>query len=215
MEVVGDYQKQGHAHLRGLVEPEIARAFMSTLKEDVARGPIPLSQVVEYAAVLRRPAYEGDASGYRPLAFFLWGLTPMISQLVGRPVLPSYCYFRVYREGDICRIHSDRPGSEHGLSLTLDYSDGVPWDLEVAREPTDVPHVPSSDFGTLAYSSIGMEVGDAVLYSASRYAHGRMSPNPNSWSAHLFLFYVDKQGPFRRNAFEGNEARQNVNLQFV
>ena len=40
-----------------------------------------------------------------------------------------------------------------------------------------------------------MEVGDAVLYQGVNYAHGRITPNPNAWSAHLFLHFVDRNGP--------------------
>ena len=41
-----------------------------------------------------------------------------------------------------------------------------------------------------------MEVGDAVLYQASHYPHGRIRPNPNAWSAHLFLFLSIGTDPF-------------------
>ena len=214
MDVIGDYQKQGFAHLRGLIPAEVARAFMSTLKEEIAPGPIPLSQVGEHPGVLRRPAYEVEGFTWKPISFFLWGLTPIMSELIGRDIVPSYSYFRIYREGDVCFVHSDRPASQHGISLTLDYSDGVPWDIEVALDTTDTLYPLSKDFGAGAYSSVSMEVGDALLYQGSRHAHGRMKPNPNAWSAHLFMFWVDRDGPYRDHAFDGKVKLGPVNFSF-
>ena len=60
-----------------------------------------------------------------------------------------------------------------------------------------------------------MEVGDAVLYQGVHHRHGRMSPNPNGWSAHLFLHWVDRDGPHRAHAFDGNAAPAEVNFSFA
>ena len=62
---------------------------------------------------------------------------------------------------------------------------------------------------------IAMQVGDAVLYQASHYPHGRMQPNPNAWSAHLFLFFVDRDGPYRDHAFDGEMIGEKVDFSFV
>lgn len=215
MEVIGDYHASGHAHLRGLIPQDVARAFMTRLKEATGGRPLPVNHPQEHAAVLARPAFDISSRMFQQMEFFLWGLTPIIGQVVGREVLPTYNYFRIYREGDICRIHSDRPASQHGISMTLDYSDGETWDLQVGKKPTETLYPLSDDFGSDAYASIGMAVGDAVLYQASRYPHGRMRPNPNGWSAHLFLFFVDRDGPYRDHAFDGATICDRVNFTFV
>ena len=202
MELVGDYDRDGFAHVKGLIAAEIAQAFMMSLKAATRGVPIPLSKPQFRPAVLQRAAFDVSAQTFQPLNFFLWGLTPTISRLLGRELLPTYSYFRIYRQSDICRVHSDRPSSEHGLSLTLAYSDDKIWDLQVGRERTESLYPLAEDFGTMDYASIGMEVGDAVIYQASHYAHGRITPNPNAWSAHLFMFYVDRDGPYREHAFD-------------
>ena len=202
MELVGDYDRDGFAHVKGLIATDIAQAFMMSLKAATRGVPIPLSKPQFRPAVLQRAAFDVSAQTFQPLNFFLWGLTPTISNLLGRELLPTYSYFRIYRQSDICRVHSDRPSSEHGLSLTLAYSDDKIWDLQVGRERTESLYPLAEDFGTMDYASIGMEVGDAVIYQASHYAHGRITPNPNAWSAHLFMFYVDRDGPYREHAFD-------------
>ena len=215
MKVIGNYQEDGYAHLQGLIPPEVARAFLHGLKQDIGPGPIPLSKVESHPNLLRRAAFEIYGHHYKPMLFFLWGLTPIVCQIVGRDLLPTYDYFRVYREGDVCRVHWDRYSCEHSLSLTLDYSDGEPWDLQIGKERTEPSARVDEDFGKEPYASIPMEVGDAVLYQGVHHRHGRMSPNPNGWSAHLFLHWVDRDGPHRAHAFDGNAAPAEVNFSFA
>lgn len=215
MELVGDYDRDGFAHVRGLIPKEVAHAFMVRVKAATRGAPIPLSRPQMRPAVLQRAAFDVASENFEPMNFFLWALTPTISSLLGRELLPTYAYFRIYRESDICRVHSDRPSSEHGLSLTLAYSDDKPWDLQVGRERTETLYPLSEDFGSMDYASIGMEIGDAVLYQASHYAHGRIKPNPNAWSAHLFMFYVDREGPYSQYAFDQKIDFGKVEFTFV
>jgi hypothetical protein len=215
VQVVGDYHNDGFAHVRGLIPRDVARAFMTRFKEATADRPIPLNRPQMYAPVLSRPAFDVSGDIFQPMDFFLWALTPTISHLVGREVLPSYEYFRIYRGGDRCRVHSDRPASQHGLSLTLDYSEGKVWELQLGKQRTETLYPLADDFGADDYASVPMEVGDAVLYQASHYPHGRIRPNPNAWSAHLFLFFVDRDGPFRDYAFDGQKIAEKVDFTFV
>ena len=216
MEVIGSYHDDGYAHVRGLLSPEVAQAFLQGLKQDLGPAALPLSRVKEHANLLRRPAFEIYGHHYKPMIYFLWGLTPIVSQIVGRELLPTYDYFRIYREGDVCRVHSDRPSCEHSLSLTLDYSDGEVWDLQVGKTRHPAPSAKvDEDFGAEAYASVPMKVGDAVLYRGVHHRHGRIAPNPNGWSAHLFLHWVDREGPYREEAFDRQLAPAAVNFNFV
>ncbi len=215
MEVVGDYRKNGFALVRELIPPDVARAFMNGLKAEFGDSAIRLSSPREFPAILQRPAFEFDGNAYKPMNYFLWALTPTISQLVGKDLLPTYDYFRIYRQGDICRVHSDRPESEHSVSLTLDYSDEKIWELQIGHQRIESLYPLSEDFGSQEYSAFGMNIGDAVLYQGHHYAHGRMTPNPNGWSAHLFLNFVDRDGPKRDRAFDNGEAFKKVDFTFV
>lgn len=134
---------------------------------------------------------------------FLWGLTPRIAAATGRELLPTYAYFRAYQQGDVCRVHTDRPACEHSLSLTLAYGDGKPWALSVETTRQDAPRgLVTDDFGDGSYASLDMAPGDGVLYQGTHHRHGRVSPNPNSWSAHLFLHWVEKNGRYAEHAFD-------------
>ena len=215
MKVIGSYRDDGYAHLQGLIPAEVARAFLQGIREDLGDAPIALSRVESHPNLLKRPAAELYGHHYKPLLYFLWGLTPTISALVGRDLLPTYDYFRIYRQGDVCRVHSDRHSCEHSLSLTLDYSDDAPWPLELGRTRHPEPSAQvDEDWGDEPHGSVVMAAGDAVLYRGVNHRHGRVTPNPNRWSAHLFLHWVDRDGPYRDHAFDGQMKPARVDFRF-
>lgn len=215
MKVHGRYGRDGYAHVEGLVPPEVASAFLRSVKGALGPGSIPLSSITQHPNLLKRPAFEIYGYHYPPMLFFLWGLTPIVSEIVGRPLLPTYDYFRLYRRGDVCRVHCDRYSCEHSLSLTLGYSDGRSWPLEVGKQAQEPSSRVEEDFGSEPYASLAMKVGDAVLYQGVRHRHGRVNPNPNVWSAHLFLHWVDAEGPYREHAFEGKVDSAPVEFSFA
>jgi hypothetical protein len=101
------------------------------------------------------------------------------------------------------------------VSLTLDYSDGLIWDLEVGHSRLTSTSPVQDDFGSQDYSSVPMKVGDAVVYRGVERAHGRIHPNPNAWSAHLFLHFVDRNGPYASFAFDKKLTLEPVNFSFA
>jgi hypothetical protein len=205
MKVHGDYDK-GYALIEGLIPIELCKVFLNRIKADMKGANMPLSRfAVENSPILNKVAIEIPGKTYRPMVQFLWGLTPAMSQLTGKDLLPTYNYFRIYREGDVCKVHSDREACEHSLSLTLAYSDGKTWDLAVGQERVKGFGPIREDFEDKDFSSLTMQPGDAVLYQGIHYRHGRLTPNPNRWSAHLFLHWIDKDGPYKAFAFDKTE----------
>ncbi len=202
MRAHGDYYADGYALLEGLLPQEVATAFMRQLMNDLKQANITLQSYEKSSAILQRSAVEIYGYQYKPMITFLWGLTPIVANLVGRELLPTYNYFRIYRRGDICRVHSDRPACEHSLSLTLSYSDGASWPLELAKAPIAEPEPIADDFAGASPARLEMQPGDAVLYQGARYRHGRVMPNPNEWSAHMFLHWVDRNGAHAGEAFD-------------
>lgn len=205
MNVEGDYQSNGYATLRGLVPPEVADVFLRRLKRDMESARIPMQQFAQTSEILSKNAVEIYGYQYRPMIQFLWGMTPAIREATGRDLLPTYNYFRLYQRGDICRVHSDRASCEHSLSLTLAYSDGEPWALNIGTERIDDTQPIEDGFGDKPFASIAMQPGDAVLYKGYDLRHGRVDPNPNRWSAHMFLHWVDRDGPQKHHAFDQRE----------
>lgn len=202
MLIHGDYRENGYALIEKLIPPELADAFMARMEHDLAAQNLSYDSFAMNQLLTRQRTVEIVGTSYPPMLTFFWGLTPVMSQLVDRELLPSFTYFRVYQQGDICRLHSDRPACEYSLSLTLAYSDGKAWPLEVGSVRVEEPSGLSEDFGDEDFNSLSMMPGDAVLYQGVYQRHGRISPNPNRSSAHLFLHWVDRDGPYKDHAFD-------------
>ncbi len=203
MKVAGDYAANGYLHLQNFVPVAVTQQFLAEIREAIDQSDFAPEQLLRSAPPLKRPALEIYGYEHKPLLAFLWGLTPSLSALTGRELLPTYSYFRAYQAGDVCRVHSDRHACEHSLSLTLGYSDDAPWAFEIGRERIEKAESLADDFGSKPSAAILMQPGDGVLYQGVNYRHGRVTPNPNRWSAHVFLHWVDANGRFQDQAFDG------------
>lgn len=217
MKIEGDYQQDGYALVKELIPREVAQAFMALIKRRLLpSGVVPAVPPEFPVGVLKRNVFEVYSEHLPPMKTFLWGLTPAMEQVTGKRLIPTYDYFRLYREGDVCHVHRDREACEHSLSLTLAYSDDKPWPLELGREGEQGPKdIITEDFGEEAMSSLAMQVGDAVAYRGVEHRHGRTTPNPNAWSAHLFLHWVDPEGPHAERAFDGKGMPAAVDFTFA
>ena len=213
MRIEGDYEKDGYATIRGLIPPEVAANLFKQLQMDLQAAGHSFQTFAKLNNISRHQTSDISGHFYRPLTTFLWGLTPIMSHVTGADLLPSYDYFRIYQKDDICRVHSDRPSCEHSVSLTLAYSDGLPWPLEVGSTRVDGEGPYTENFGDEPCSAVEMQPGDAVLYRGMNLRHGRTTPNPNRWSAHVFLFWVERGGEFAQHAFD--EQRLKSELQRV
>jgi hypothetical protein len=217
MNIEGDYRRDGYALVRRLIPPEVAQAFMGIIRRRLLPdGVVPPAPKETEVSVLTRNVFECYSEALPPMKTFLWGLTPAMEQVVGKPLIPTYDYFRIYREGDLCHVHRDRPACEHSMSLTLAYSDGKAWPLELGRQGKRGPDDPiSENFGPEPSSALAMGVGDAVAYQGVAHRHGRTTPNPNRWSAHLFLHWVDPDGPHADQAFDRKGLPKPVDFTFA
>ena len=210
MRIEGDYKSDGYATIRGLVPPEVASNLFKQLQIDLAAAGKSFETFAKLNNISRHQSVDISGHFYRPLTTFLWGLTPIMSEITGADLLPSYDYFRIYQQDDICRVHSDRPSCEHSVSLTLAYSDDLPWALEVGSERVNDEGPYFETFGDEPFSAIEMQPGDAVLYRGMNLRHGRTKPNPNRWSAHLFLFWVERGGEFEQHAFDEQRLKSEL-----
>ena len=193
MKIHGDYAATGYAHVEQLFPAEVTEALLNQFWSDLKGERVKLT--FAHPDVVSNVVTEVYGPDYPPLTTFLYGATPIASMISGCELLPSYCFFRIYRRDDRLKLHRDRDACEHSLSLTLHYSDGEPWPFEIGSAGTS----PKAGKGR---ASILMRPGDAVMYRGPERSHGRPTPNPNGWSAHLFMHWVDAGGSHRDLAFE-------------
>ncbi|MGH7782075.1 MAG: hypothetical protein ACREQR_19840 [Candidatus Binataceae bacterium] len=107
-------------------------------------------------------------------------LLPEVEAASGVHLFPTYAYFRVYKPGDILKIHKDRPACEISVTLCLGYSAPAPWPIWIA--------------GPNGRVKVSLEPGDALLYRGIECTHWR-EPFEGAHQAQVFLHYVDQNGP--------------------
>ena len=105
-------------------------------------------------------------------------LIPTLEKYTCLELYKTYTYARVYKNGDVLRIHRDRPACE--ISITLDLG-GDPWSLWVLdRHESPV--------------EVKLNPGDALIYRGQEIHHWR-AKFEGSTHSQVFLHYVDKYGP--------------------
>jgi predicted 2-oxoglutarate/Fe(II)-dependent dioxygenase YbiX len=110
-----------------------------------------------------------------------------IGDAVGRTLLPTYTYARIYRPGEILKKHKDRPACEVSATLTLGYDAKNVWPIffdEVKQIPVD------------------LEVGELAVYKGCDILHWR-TPFKGNWHVQIFLHYVNANGPYKDHVRDG------------
>ena len=202
-----DYFEDGFVSLPGLLSGEIAAAYLSVMQNAMGQSKDQQHRFLEKKRAVTEQSLELLSDNFSFSLTFLWSLTPIMEQVTGKRLLPSYAYGRVYPKGAQLDVHSDRQSNEHSLNLTLGYSDDIPWAFSIERYKLSDDEILNPemkpDFGGRDFTDIAMKPGDAVAYRGVNFRHARLQPNPNVWSAHLFLGWVDRDGPFKESAFDG------------
>lgn len=105
-----------------------------------------------------------------------------VEAIVGKELLPTYSYSRVYVEDDELERHLDRPSCEYSVTVNV-ARNGEPWPIWMQRGD-DEP------------AKIALNPGDAVVYKGCDVHHWRNKMPPTGVNAQFMLHYVDKHGPF-------------------
>ena len=133
----------------------------------------------------------------------LMKVLPIMKKETGLELIPTYSYARVYKKGDILRIHKDRPSCEISTTLNLG---GDPWPIFIDGTGADSVideykqiHKPNAPEGT----KVLLEVGDMLVYSGCELEHWR-EPFEGNICGQVFLHYNHVNGPFAsKNMFDG------------
>lgn len=210
MRIEKDYAQDGYTVVRELIPKELASMLFKQVQMDLEAAGKNFGAFAQKHGLVDKPTIELPGHFYRPLTTFLWGLTPVMSDLTGKDLLPSFDLMRIYHEGDRLKVHSDRSSCEHSATLTLHYSDRKAWPIEIGtqRVPEGTPG--TDEWGDQPFETVEMQPGDAIVYRGTDLLHGRTQPNPNAWSAHLFLFWVERGGKFHEHAFDEVRLRSEL-----
>lgn len=110
-----------------------------------------------------------------------------IGNAVGRQLLPTYTYARIYRPGEILKKHKDRPSCEISATLTLGYDAKSVWPIFFDEEKC---------------TPVNLEPGELAVYKGCDVVHWR-TPFKGNWHVQVFLHYVDANGPYKDHYRDG------------
>jgi hypothetical protein len=166
---------RGYAVLPELVPPFMLAALRRYYRGLIAEGFFPLGDEL----VERRYVGHNEA-----VARFVHGLlVPLVAEVVGQPVRPSYVFFSSYLEGAVLPRHIDREQCEWSISLQLDYAPepaaATPWAIHLQHVTEAAPS-----------TALRLALGDGLLYKGRELWHHRDPLPPGHRSTSLFLHYV-------------------------
>ena len=113
-----------------------------------------------------------------------------IGDAVGKTLLPTYTYSRIYRPGEILKRHKDRPSCEISATMTLGYDSKPIWPI-IFDENKEV--------------SVDLDVGELAIYKGCDIVHWR-DAFKGQWHVQVFLHYVDANGPHKNHFRDGRET---------
>lgn len=117
---------------------------------------------------------------FKPFLELLCQKVSEVSKLIEEPVLPTYTYARIYKNGETLARHRDRPACE--ISLTVHIGGDTDWDISIQK--------PSNE-----EVSLNLKQGDAMLYLGCTADHWRNTPFTGQNYSQVFLHYVRSNGP--------------------
>ena len=127
---------------------------------------------------------DNSFSWYSPLCFEALSdslIKPIVENVIGELMLPTYSYARIYYNGATMARHMDRSASEYSVSCCIDVDPNYKWHLGV-----------ETIRGEKLY--VEQEVGDIILYKGNELYHWR-DAYPGSEQINAFMFYVRANGP--------------------
>lgn len=118
---------------------------------------------------------------------------PVVEEVCGKNLYPTYSYMRVYQPGEQLEPHVDRPSCE--ISVTVNVaSKGKPSKIWMGYKDNDE-------------QEFSLDPGDAVVYKGCEAKHWRMPLIEGQLNVQFMLHYVDKTGV---NAKEKYDRRKNL-----
>jgi hypothetical protein len=120
-------------------------------------------------------------------------LARLLSSTLGKEVLPTYCYARLYQKGEVLEKHSDRPSCEISITVTLDHDkSSIIWPINMGQP-----------------KNIFIEQGDGVVYKGCEIPHWR-DEYKGEWQTQAFFHFVDAEGEHKDHAFDKRPGLSSV-----
>ena len=111
-----------------------------------------------------------------------------VEEIVGKKLLPTYTYARIYFNGADLLPHKDRDECEHSVSLSLGGTSSALWPLWFKNDDAEPEYA-------------AMYEGDAVVYQGNKVNHWR-DEFEGETQFQLFMHYVEAEGEHKDQLFD-------------
>ena len=114
-------------------------------------------------------------------------LAEPIGNHIGKSLIPTYTYARIYRPGETLERHTDRPACEISGTLTLGFDGDEVWPIFVGDDSGKRENI---------------QIGDILMYLGAELPHWRPTFK-GQWQCQVFFHYVDADGPHANEKYDG------------
>lgn len=169
------FRRHGYLLVKDLIDQELVKFLTHTLLRQHSLARRGDSQIPNCLAIMDHEVM------FETLQEKLW---PLIEEVTGLDLLPTYSYARLYSNGDILESHSDREECEISVTLQLGRSHHYSWPIYMAGSRYDLAE------------------GQAVIYRGCDLEHWRHRCDgpPDYYSGQVFMHYVDANGLYASRA---------------
>lgn len=113
---------------------------------------------------------------------------PLVEQIIGKDLYPSYSYVRIMGKGAHMERHKDRPSCEFSVTLCIEEDKEVAYPIFMENYGGEV-------------SSIVLHAGDLIVYHGTELNHWR-EEFTGTQHIQTFFHYVDKNGPYNEFKYD-------------
>jgi len=175
------FEEYGYQVLSGMIHPQTCKLLsleFNMMKDNYMYANGKSLDDSEFAG---DDLVKKSFSWYAPYCFesLLLMMHPIVQQVVGKPILPTYSYARIYYNGASMARHVDRDGGEIGVTCTIDVDETGPWPIGIQdNKGYDV--------------ILNLNIGDVCIYNSQKNYHWRETYTGKK-QVQAFLFYVDEK----------------------
>ena len=198
-ETIEKFEKDRYLFVKNFISPELAKIITTyTLHQNKFNN----QPEAGHAQVPGTHSIHGDHL-MESLVEHTW---PKMEELTGVELWPTYTFYRLYKQGDILKHHTDRPACEVSATICLGYDycnldafkkTDYNWKLWVNNTANGKKYGgdPKEDRG------YEMKPGDAIVYRGCEIDHWR-EEFKGVMQSQVFFHYCDRNGPFKDAKFD-------------
>jgi hypothetical protein len=183
--------EQGYQVVNGVISPQTAELlsmeFQILRDNHYYQNSIPLDVV----GWNNDGQVENAFAWFAPYCFesLLLYVKPIMEQVTGKKLHPSYSYARIYYNGATMARHTDRPSCQYSATMTISVDETGPWDIWMRNFNGEA-------------KPLTLNVGDMVVYRGDKLEHWREEPYKGNRQVQCFLHYVDANGEYAHNIYD-------------